>query len=329
MLQNIAVLMGGYSSEVAISINSGQTVLQSLDKEKYAAYEVHILSNKWVCVYEGEEFNIDKRDFSVLLPFGNVFFDACYNTIHGTPGENGELQAYLKAIGLAQTSCDFYESALTFNKRDTLSVLKPYGIPMASAVYVNRGNDDVYAFAKAQLLKQNIQYPVFVKPNRAGSSYGVSKVYEESQLEAALDKAFTEDAEILIESFLSGTEVSVGVFNFGEETKVLPVCEIVPDGDFFDLQAKYSGKSDEIVPARLSDEDTKAVQDLTVKIYDLLNLKGICRIDFIFHDGIPHFVEVNTNPGLSTESIIPRQIKAAGMTLQEVLGKAIEACLKN
>lgn len=328
MQKNIAVLMGGYSSEVEISINSGQTVLNALDKDAYDAYAVHILKDRWVCVYEGEEFHINKRDFSVMLPFGQVFFDACYNTIHGAPGENGEMQAYLKAIGIPQTSCDFYESALTFNKRDTLSVLRSYNIAMASSVYLHKKDEDVYAFAKSELEKNNICYPVFVKPNRSGSSYGVSKVYEESALKDALDKAFMEDHEILIESFLSGTEVSVGVFNFGAETVVLPVCEIVPDGDFFDLEAKYSGKSEEIVPARLSESDTKAVQDLTAVVYDKLNLKGICRVDFIFHQGIPHFVEVNTNPGLSTESIIPRQIKAAGMTLQEVFGKAIEACLK-
>lgn len=328
MYKNIAVLMGGYSSEVEISLNSGDTVLKSLNTDVYEAYAVHILKDKWVCVFENEEFHINKRDFSVMLPFGQVFFDACYNTIHGTPGEDGELQAYLKVIGIPQTSCDFYESALTFNKRDTLSVLRQYKIPMASSVYVNKKDGDVFAFAKAELHKNNIDYPVFVKPNRAGSSYGVSKVYKEQELETALNKAFAEDEEVLIESFLSGTEVSVGVFNFGNGTAILPVCEIVPDGDFFDLEAKYSGKSEEIVPARISDTETKAVQDLTAAVYDKLNLKGICRVDFIFHKGIPHFVEVNTNPGLSAESIIPRQIKAAGLTLQEVFGSAIEACLK-
>lgn len=321
--------MGGYGSEVNISINSGQTVIAALDTDIYAAYAVHILIDKWVCVYEGEEHPINKRDFSVLLPFGQVFFDACYNTIHGSPGENGELQAYLKAIGVPQTSSNFYESALTFNKRDTLSVLKPYGVPMASAVYVNKGDGDVYAFAKAQLEKNKITYPVFVKPNRAGSSYGVSKVYKEQELKTALDKAFVEDSELLIESFLKGTEVSVGVYNFGEGTQVLPVCEIVPDGDFFSLDAKYSGKSQEIVPARISDKATTEVQELTTFIYDRLNLRGIARIDFIFHDDKPHFVEVNTNPGLSKESIIPRQFKAAGLALSEVFGNAIEACLKN
>lgn len=327
MHKNIAVLMGGYGSEVNISLNSGKTVLQALDSKKYAAYAVHIFSDRWVCVFEGEEFAINKRDFSVLLPFGQVFFDACYNTIHGTPGEDGKLQAYLEMIEIPQTSSAFYESALTFNKRDTLSVLKPYGVPMATAVYVNEGDDISMEFKNS--LSMQIGYPCFVKPNRAGSSYGVSKVYKEGALEKALQVAFKEDSQVLIESFLSGTEVSVGVYNFGQGIQVLPVCEIVPDGDFFSLDAKYSGKSQEIVPARISEAQTREVQQLTMAIYELLNLRGIARIDFIFHNDKPHFVEVNTNPGLSAQSIIPRQFKAAGLSLTEVFGNAIEACLKN
>lgn len=327
MHKYIAVLMGGYGSEVNISINSGKTVMQALDPKKYEAYAVHILEDKWVCLFEGEEFHINKRDFSVMLPFGQVFFDACYNTIHGAPGENGELQAYLKAIGVPQTSCAFYESALTFNKRDTLSVLKPYGIPMAQSVYVNKGDDISMEFKNS--LSMQIGYPCFVKPNRAGSSYGVSKVYKEGDLVDAINLAFKEDTQVIIESFLSGTEVSVGVCDLGQGTNVLPVCEIVPDGDFFSLDAKYSGKSLEIVPARLSEKATREVQQLTAAIYELLNLKGIARIDFIFHEDVPHFVEVNTNPGLSSESIIPRQIMAAGLSLTEVFGQAIEVCLKN
>ena len=324
--KNIAVLMGGYSSEFEISLQSGSTVVQSLDDALYNVYTVHILKKGWFVVVEGQEFEIDKSDFSFKdASAKKITFQACYNTIHGTPGEDGKLQAYLELLGIPQTSCNFYESALTFNKKDTLSVLKPYGVPMASSVYVNKGDAISMEFKNGVAV--NIGYPCFVKPNRAGSSYGISKVYKEGDLEAALEKAFIEDSEVLIESFLSGTEVSVGVYDFGEGTKVLPVCEIIPDGDFFDLTAKYSGKSQEIVPARLSEQDTKAVQSLTGGIYEIMNLNGICRIDFIFHNGKPHFVEVNTNPGLSKESIIPREIKAAGLTLQEVFGRAVESCI--
>ncbi|WP_339847739.1 D-alanine--D-alanine ligase [uncultured Dokdonia sp.] len=325
--KNIAVLMGGYSSEYQISLNSGATVVASLDKEKYQVYAVHILKDGWFCVIDGERFAIDKGDFSFIDAFAKkVTFQACYNTIHGTPGEDGKLQAYLELLGIPQTSCDFYESAMTFNKRDTLSVLSSYGVPMAQSVYINKGDVIDMPFKNSLALK--VGYPCFVKPNRAGSSYGVSKVYKEGDLEQALEHAFSEDSQVLIESFLSGTEVSVGVYNFGGETQVLPACEIVPDGDFFSLEAKYSGKSQEIVPARLSEKETNEVQGLTKGIYDLLSLKGICRIDFIFHEGKPHFVEVNTNPGLSKESIIPREFKAAGLSLAEVFGEAIEHCIE-
>ncbi|MEP0262877.1 D-alanine--D-alanine ligase [Dokdonia sp.] len=326
MSKNIAVLMGGYSSEYEISIQSGTTVIHALDPEKYTAYAVHILKDKWICLYEGEEFYMDMGEFRVLLPFGNVYFDACYNTIHGTPGEDGEIQAYLKTIGIPQTSCDFYQSALTFNKRDTLSVLRPYGIPMAQSVYVNKGDAIDAAFAKA--VKEKIDFPCFVKPNRAGSSFGISKVYNEEGLAPALEKAFLEDDEVLVEAFLSGTEVSVGVCVYQGGVKVLPVCEIVSENDFFDYEAKYKGKSQEIVPARLSDNQRDSVQSLTIAIYELLKLKGICRADFIFHNGTPHFVEINSNPGLSPESIIPRQAKAAGIALSDLFASAIEAVLE-
>ncbi len=327
MTKNIAVLMGGYSSEFAISLQSGATVLDHLESDLYSAYAVHILKDKWVCIYQDQEYPINKKDFSCDLPEGTLHFDVCYNTIHGSPGEDGMMQAYLALLNIPQTSSDFYQSALTFNKKDTLSVLRAYGIPMAQSIYVDKADENVYAFAKAQLEQSKISYPVFVKPNRAGSSYGVSKVYTEADLDNALDKAFTEDHEVLIESYLKGTEVSVGVYQDKGKTTVLPVCEIVPDGDFFDLEAKYSGKSQEIVPARISEAQTQQVQALTLKIYELLKLKGICRIDFIFDQGQAHFVEVNTNPGLSSQSIVPREFAAAGITLKEAFGQAIAAVL--
>lgn len=317
--------MGGYSSEVTISLQSGATVMEAL-QETYQPYAVHILKEGWFGLdTTGNRYPIDKRDFSFSIGDRKIVFDAVYNTIHGTPGEDGLLQAYLETVSIPQTSCDFYQSALTFNKRDTLSVLRPYGIPMAQSVFVNTGDVVDSAFAKATITQ--LQLPLFVKPNRAGSSYGVSKVHTEAQFLPAIEKAFAEDDEILIESFLSGTEVSVGIIPFNGGTKVLPVCEIVPDGDFFDLEAKYSGRSQEIVPARLDDQATQEVQNRTEEIYKILNLKGICRMDYIFHNGIAHFVEVNTNPGLSTESIIPRMAKAAGIALNALFDEAIRAVL--
>ncbi len=325
--KNIAVLMGGYSSEYQISLNSGATVVEALAASSYNVFPVHILKSGWKCVMQDGAYEVNKADFSFEINGKKISIDCCYNTIHGTPGEDGQLQAYLHLIGIPQTSCNFYESALTFNKRDTLSVLSNYGVPMAASVYVNKGDEISMEFKNSVALK--IGYPCFVKPNRAGSSYGVSKVYKEGDLDTALEKAFLEDSEVIIESFLSGTEVSVGVFNFGDGVKVLPVCEIVPDGDFFDLQAKYSGKSQEIVPARLATEQTEEVQSLTGAIYELMNLKGLCRIDFIFHKDKAHFVEVNTNPGLSRESIVPRQLKAEGISLRDAFSKSIEYALSN
>lgn len=324
--KNIAVLMGGYSSEAQISIKSGATVVNSLDSDTYNIYTVHILKEAWVVLLDNKKIPINRADFSFLQKDKKITFDTCYNTIHGSPGEDGKMQAYLELLEIPQSSCNYYESALTFNKRDTLSVLRPYGIAMARSIYLSQGaiiNDEF----RTQL-HSKIGYPCFVKPNRAGSSYGISKVYKEEQLEVALEKAYKEDSQILIESFLNGTEVSVGVYDFGKGVQVLPVCEIIPDGDFFDFTAKYSGSSQEIVPARLSKAHTQQVQDLTARIYSLLNLKGICRIDFIFHEDAPHFVEVNTNPGLSKESIIPRQFKAAGLSLESVFSAALEAASK-
>ncbi len=325
MKKNIAVVMGGYSSEVNISLQSGATVMEALKKE-YNPYAVHILNEGWFCLDAvGNRHLINKADFSVNINEKHITFDAVYNTIHGTPGEDGKLQAYLETVAIPQTSCDFYESALTFNKRDTLSVLRPYGIPMAESIFVNKGDVIDAAFAKATIAK--LQLPLFVKPNRAGSSYGVSKVNTEAQLLPAIEKAFTEDDQILIESFLSGTEVSVGIIPFEGNIKVLPVCEIVPDGEFFDLEAKYSGRSKEIVPARIDKQKTKDVQSRTEEIYGLLNLKGICRLDFIFHQDNAHFIEVNTNPGLSKESIIPRMAQAASISLELLFQEAIKAAL--
>jgi len=324
--KNIAVVMGGYSSEVNISLESGTTVLEALDRNLYIPYAVHILKSAWICVMaDGLKLPIDKHDFSVVIDEQRVTFDAVYNTIHGTPGEDGILQAYLQTVNIPQTSCDFYQSALTFNKRDTLSVLRPYHIPMAQSVFVNKGDVLNDAFAKATL--DTLKLPVFVKPNRAGSSYGISKVKTEAELVPAIEKAFIEDDEVLIESFLSGTEVSVGIIPYDGEVKVLPVCEIVPDGEFFDLEAKYSGRSQEIVPARISDKATQEVMEMTERVYRILKLKGICRLDFIFHNEQPHFVEVNTNPGLSKESIIPRMAKTAGINLSDLFQQAIAAVI--
>jgi D-alanine-D-alanine ligase len=320
MKKNIAVVMGGYSKEVAISLNSGNVVAHNLDSSKYNIFPVHILPNKWVVVLKNKEFTINKSNFSVTIDNKKIIFDVVFNAIHGNPGENGSFLAYLELLGIKHTSAPFYQMALTFNKHDTISVLKQFGIKAAKSIHLNKTDTIDIDF-----ITNKIKLPCFVKANNAGSSFGVSKVYNKENLKKAIDFSFEEDDEVLIESFLEGTEVSVGVYKFNNEVKVLEMTEIVSENDFFDFEAKYLGKSQEITPARISDKERNKLHNVAIKIYKKLNMKGMTRSDFIFVNGEPHFIEINTVPGLATESILPQQIIAAGMTLEEFFSKAIES----
>ncbi len=309
--KHIAVIMGGYSNECEISLSSGQTVCDNLDPNKYHIYPIHITNEGWFYIHsKKQKVNINKADFSFAVNGQIIKPDAVYNTIHGTPGEDGLLQAYFKLLNIPQTSPDFYPAALSFNKRDCLSVLKKYGIKCATSFYLNKGEE----YSIDTIISQ-VGLPCFVKPNRAGSSFGVSKVYRVEEFKNALELAFTEDTEIIIETALNGTEVSVGVFNDQNKIIALPPTEIVSERDFFDYEAKYLGKSQEITPARISIEETQRILTQAKRIYTLLNLKGITRSDFIIQDGEPYFIEINTNPGLSKESIVPKQVLESGMTL--------------
>jgi D-alanine-D-alanine ligase len=325
MKKKIAIAMGGYSSEYRISINSGNIVYKHLDRELYEPYRVHILKGEWFVVTEDDTpYPINKSNFTVKINDEVISFDCVFNTIHGTPGENGLLQAYLELIGIPQTSCDYYQSALTFNKRDLISVLRPYGIKAATNYFLNKDEE-----IDTKEIVDKVGLPCFVKANRAGSSFGVTKVKTEEEIIPAAKTAFTEDDEAIIESFLDGTEVSVGVITYRGEVIALPVTEIVPDGEFFDYEAKYLGKSQEITPARISEVDTKKVQDIAKLIYKKLKMKGLSRSEFIFHKGEPHFIEMNTNPGISQASILPQQAEKAGISLKDLFGSTIEAALKN
>ena len=325
MKKNIAIIMGGYSSEVGISLKSGNVVYKHLNKEKYNPYRVHILKDKWVLVDDEEnEHPINKHDFSAEVNGTNISFDAVFNAIHGTPGENGVILAYFDLIGLKHTSAPFYQMALTFNKRDTLSVVKEYGIPAATSVYLNKGDK-----INTNTIIEKVGLPCFVKPNGAGSSFGISKVYTQEELIPAIEKAYEEDSEILIESFLDGTEVSVGVIQYKGETKVLPITEIVSDNDFFDYKAKYEGESQEITPARLTEAQEKSVNDIAKRVYEILNMSGFSRSEYILVNDIPHFLEMNTVPGLTEASILPQQANHAGISLTELFGNAIEMALNN
>lgn len=321
--KNIAIVMGGYSSEALISLKSGQTVYENLDRDIYEPYAIEVLREGWNCVLEnGSKIPINRADFTLKMDEKTIVFDAVFNTIHGTPGENGLFQAYLELLDIPQTASDFYQAALTFNKRDCISALKPYGIKTATNYYLNQGD-----FIDEKAIIERVGLPCFVKANKAGSSFGISKVYTAEELPAAIQKSFDEDDEVIIESFLKGTEVSVGVVILNGKATALPVTEIVSENDFFDYSAKYEGKSQEITPARISDTQTKAVQTQAEKIFNVLKLKGITRAEFIFHNGEPHFLEVNTTPGLTPASLIPQQARVAGISLQELFGAMINNVL--
>ncbi|MDG2432288.1 D-alanine--D-alanine ligase [Flavobacterium sp.] len=319
-MKNIAIIMGGYSSEYKISLISGNVVYNNLDKSKYKGFRIHIFEEKWVYVDDNEtEYPIDKNDFSVTVNGTKVNFDCVFNAIHGTPGEDGLMQAYFELLKIPHTSCGYYQAALTFNKRDLLSVLKPYGIKTAISYYLNKGD----AIDTAEIAAK-VGMPCFVKPNKAGSSFGISKVKTEAELPTAIAMAYKEDDEIIIESFLDGTEVSVGVIEYKGEVVVLPITEIVSENDFFDYEAKYQGKSQEITPARISDEMTAKVAAIAKRAYEVLKMKGFSRSEFILVNGEPHMLEMNTIPGLTTESLIPQQAAAAGISLEDLFTNAIE-----
>jgi len=321
--KHIAVAMGGYSSEYQISLLSGSVVCEALDPEVYNVYPVHILKDGWHFVAkDGSKYPINKADFSFSNGNETIVPDAVFNTVHGTPGEDGYLQSYWKLLSIPQTSPEFYAAALSFNKRDCLSVLKNFGIKCATSYFLNKGD-----VINTEAIIEKVGLPCFVKPNRAGSSFGISKVHTPDALLPAIAQAFTEDTEIIIETALVGVEVSVGAYAIEGEITVLTPTEIVSENDFFDYEAKYEGKSDEITPARISEVETKKVQEEARLIYKLLNMKGVTRSEFIIQDGLPYFIETNTTPGLSSESIIPKQVREAGMTLRSFFGQLIENCI--
>lgn len=325
MKKNIAIIMGGYSSEYKISLISGNVVYETLDSSKYNAYRIHIFKEKWVYVDDdNSEFPIDKNDFSVTVNNKKITFDCVFNAIHGSPGEDGHMQGYFKLLNIPQTACDMYQASVTFNKRDCLSILKPYGIKTAESYYINLGDD-----IDEDAIINKVGLPCFVKANKAGSSFGVSKVYKKEELKKALDISFKEDDEVIIESFLDGKEVSVGVITYKGEVKVLPITEIVSENDFFDYEAKYQGKSQEITPARLSKDEENKVTTIAKKVYEALKMKGFSRSEYIFKNGEPHLLEVNTIPGLTKESILPQQAQAAGIGLADLFDNAIEEALNN
>lgn len=317
--------MGGFSSEYEVSIASGNVVYENLSKIKFNPYKVLITREKWVVLTnDGREHPIDLNDFSTTINGEKLNFDAVFNAIHGAPGEDGPLAGYFDLIGMAQTSSGQFESALTFNKAECSVLLKGLGVNIPEAYYLARHEE----YDEDEILAQ-VGLPCFVKPNRSGSSIGVTKVSFKHDLEDAISAAFEVDSQIIIETMVKGTEVCCGVTNHNGYIRSLAATDIIPKNDFFDYESKYSGLSEEVTPARISDDTYAQILEETEFVYESLNLNGIARVDYIVTEhGVPFFIEVNTVPGLSKESILPKQAVYAGISLGDLFDRTVENTLE-
>ena len=320
-MKHIAIVAGGDSSEVVVSLKSAQGIKSFIDETKYKTTIVTIIGDEWLAkVSENKSYAIDKNDFSYTIDGEKQKFDFAYITIHGTPGENGILQGYFDLIGMKYSCCGVLAAALSFNKFACNQYLKNFGAKVASSMLVSPGMN-----VDPKEVVEKLGLPCFIKSNVGGSSFGVTKVKEESQILPAVERAFAEGGDVIIESFLKGTEITCGMYKTHEKTVVFPITEVVPENEFFDYDAKYNGQVSEITPARISDELTKKVQEETKKYYDILGCKGIVRIDYIItEDGVPHVLEANTTPGMTPTSFIPQQVRAAGIDIKDVMTDIIE-----
>lgn len=319
MKKNVAVIWGGYSSEIVVSEKSMNTICSFLDKNLYNIYKIRIDRTSWTADIDGLECGIDKNDFSIATDSGKIKIDFAYITIHGTPGEDGHLQAYFDLLKIPYSSCGLMASALTFNKFICNNYLKNFGIQVAESVYLNKETKyNIHDIAN------RLKFPIFIKPNTGGSSFATTKVKSIEQMEQAIDDAFAEAPDVIIESFISGREVTCGCYKINKKEITLPLTEVITENEFFDYNAKYNGEVQEITPADVSEDISSNIQQLTSKIYDLVGAKGIIRADFIIHEDIPYLLEVNTTPGMTATSFIPQQVKAAGLDMTAVLTEIIE-----
>jgi D-alanine-D-alanine ligase len=324
MKKKIALVTGGYSGEAQISYKSAITVGNNIDTDKFEAYKIDVQPNGWFYETEdGKRSSVNRENFTINANGNIIKFDAVLLCIHGTPGEDGKLQGYFDMLHLPYTSCNAATSALTFNKRYTVAVAAFGGIHVAKSLHLFK-----HTPISSNSILHQLSLPVFVKPNNGGSSIGMSKVNTPDELEPALVKAFQEDDQILVEEFISGREFTVGVFKSKGNIIVLPITEIITHNEFFDFEAKYQGKSEEITPAKIDTLMQDQLEAAAKKVYQLLNCSGIVRIDFIFNqqNKQPYMLEVNTVPGQSEASVIPQQVKAMGWSLKEFYTAVIEEC---
>ena len=315
-MKNIGILTGGDSAEYNISLLSAENVLKNLKYNKYKAEIIHLKNGKY-CI--GKQ-KIDTSDFTYIKDNKKVKFDKIFIALHGPPAENGLIQNYFDSLDLPYTSCNANVSALTFNKFKCNTILKQNGFKCAKSLIINKNEK----YTENDIIKK-VGLPLFVKPNGAGSSYGISKITDKHNILNAIKKAFSFDNKVIIESCINGIEISCGVYTDGNKINTLPITEIVSENNFFDYEAKYKGKAQEITPARINKKLTEDIQNTTVKIYKKMKLKGICRIDFIIEKNQPYIIEINTIPGLTEESIIPKQLKVANIKLSDFF----DICLNN
>ena len=319
-MKNIAIIAGGNSSEYEVSMKSGKNIYDEVDENRYNKYLVILKGRDWHVEIGEKKYPVDRNDFSFTRDGEKILFDFAYITIHGVPGENGLLQGYLDMMGVPYGCCNVLASALTFDKHTCNTYLKSYGVNVADSVMLIRG----MAYDVNEIINE-VGLPCFVKPNAEGSSFGVTKVKEAAQLEDALKKAFALCQEVLIETFIDGTELTCGVVKAGDMDIAMPIAEVIPKNEFFDFEAKYDPtKSDEIIPARISLELTNRIKTLSSMIYEILRCEGIIRVDYIVRDDEIFMLEVNTTPGMTSNSFVPKMVRAMGGTLREVLTKIID-----
>jgi D-alanine-D-alanine ligase len=309
--KNIALVTGGFSGEAVISYKSANTIDKNLDREKFNVYKIDINPNGWFYENGTVKAEVNKNDFSLQT------------SMHGTPGEDGKLQGYFDTLKIPYTSCDAGSSAITFNKRYTVAVASMAGIHVSRSFHLFK-----HTAVPIQQIIDGLKFPVFVKPNNGGSSIGMSKVYEPKDLEAAIQKAFKEDDQVLVEQMIKGREFTVGVFKTKGNIIVLPITEVISKKDFFDYEAKYEGASTEVTPAQVDEVFADKIREAAKKIYAVFNCRGVVRIDFILEEssGEPHMLEINTIPGQSEASIVPQQVKAMGWSLKDFYTKLVEEC---
>ena len=320
MKRNIVIIGGGDSAEFEISMQTSKHIFNTLDKELYQVYLAIFQGQNWKVNLNNKDFDIDKNDFSITIADEKIKFDFAYIAIHGTPGENGILQGYLNIMKIPHSTCDVLSSSLSFNKHTCNSYLQALGYQFAKSVLLKKSEK-----YNCNTIKDKVGLPCFVKPNADGSSFGISKVTKFEQLENAISKAFNEGKEVIIEEYIQGLEVTCGLVKTSNEEIIFPITEVVPKNDFFDYEAKYDpNMAEEITPARISPELTLEIQNLSSKIYDALKCKGIVRIDYIIKDDKPYMLEANTIPGMTANSFIPKQVKAMGRELRDILTIVIE-----